>query len=74
MAEIHDDGTGFDVQAEIEGTGRGLGLLEMQERARRVGGKLSIESSPGAGTRVRLEMPAVLPSAPSNQNWGEADE
>jgi signal transduction histidine kinase len=62
VAEVHDDGTGFDVEAEIERAGRGLGLLEMQERARRVGGKLSIESSPGAGTRVRLEMPAVLPN------------
>ncbi len=68
VAEVRDDGTGFEVGAEIERAGRGLGLLEMQERARRVGGKLSIESSPGGGTRVRLEMPAVLPSAPSNQN------
>lgn len=62
VAEVHDDGTGFDVEAEIERTGRGLGLLEMQERARQVGGKLSVESAPGAGTRVRLEMPAVLPN------------
>ncbi len=74
VAEVHDDGTGFDVQAEVEKAGRGLGLLEMQERARRVGGRLSIESSPGAGTRVSLEMPAALPSAPSNQRWGEAYE
>lgn len=65
VAEVHDDGTGFDVEAEIERAGRGLGLLEMQERARRVGGRLSIESSPGAGTRVRLEMPAVLPNIAS---------
>jgi len=68
VAEVHDDGEGFDVQAEIERAGRGLGLLEMHERARRVGGKLSIESSPGAGTRVRLEMPVVLRPARSHEN------
>ncbi|MBO2455873.1 GAF domain-containing sensor histidine kinase [Actinomadura barringtoniae] len=36
----------------------GLGLASMRERARSVGGSLEIEATPGAGTLVRLEVPA----------------
>ena len=35
---------------------RRLGLTSMEERARAVGGELTIESEPGAGTTVRLEV------------------
>ncbi len=38
--------------------GRRLGLASMRERARAVGGRLSVESRPGAGTTVRLVVPA----------------
>ena len=57
--EIEDDGKGFDVKALLEGpaTGKSLGLLGMQERARMLGGEFSIQSSQGQGTRVRLWMP-----------------
>ena len=51
---VEDDGTGFD-QAEISG---GFGLVGMQDRASLVGGSMSVESEPGAGTTVRAEVPA----------------
>ncbi len=51
---IADDGVGFDEEA-IEGRG-GLGLIGMGERARLVNGKLSIETRPGHGTRIAMEV------------------
>jgi two-component system sensor histidine kinase UhpB len=56
-AEIHDNGAGFDVDAELERAGRGLGLLEMRERALHVGAELSIQSSEADGTTVSINMP-----------------
>jgi two-component system, NarL family, sensor histidine kinase UhpB len=50
---VRDDGRGFE-------TGRptgGLGLGGMAERARLVGGELTIESRPGAGTQLCLRVP-----------------
>jgi signal transduction histidine kinase len=53
---VSDDGVGFDPRvASVRA--RRLGLTSMEERARELGGRLSISSSPGAGTRVRLEVP-----------------
>jgi signal transduction histidine kinase len=52
---VTDDGVGFD-PAEPAVRSRRLGLTSMEERARAVGGTLRIESSPGAGTTVRLEV------------------
>ena len=56
IAEVEDNGVGFDV-GEVE-TGydeRGsLGLITMRERAALAGGVLAIASSPGQGTTVRL--------------------
>jgi two-component system sensor histidine kinase UhpB len=56
-AEIHDNGEGFDVDAELERAGRGLGLLEMRERALHVGAELSIQSSEVEGTTVSIDLP-----------------
>jgi signal transduction histidine kinase len=53
--EIADDGIGFDT-----GTARsrgGLGLRGMAERVEHLGGRLAVESRPGEGTRVRVEVP-----------------
>lgn len=50
---IEDDGRGFDLDA-VE---RGHGLANMESRAVALGGKLDIESRPGAGTKVRLTVP-----------------
>jgi signal transduction histidine kinase len=52
---VADDGIGFEAENR-ELRGRRLGLTSMEERARAVGGVLTIESSPGAGTTVRLEV------------------
>jgi PAS domain S-box-containing protein len=53
---VRDSGQGFDpseVQSRI-GTGRGLGLESMRERAQLSGGSFSIESSKGTGTIIRV--------------------
>jgi signal transduction histidine kinase len=54
VLEVRDDGVGFDPDA-AEVRSRRLGLTSMEERAQRIGGRLSVTSAPGAGTTVRLE-------------------
>ena len=65
---VVDDGTGFDT-AQIS---PGFGLVSMQDRVGLVGGRVSVESAPGAGATVRAEVPAryrdgdeTEPSAPA---------
>lgn len=53
---IVDDGVGFDVEAVW---GRGLGLISAQERIEGIGGTLEVVSSPGAGTRLEVRVPAA---------------
>jgi two-component system sensor histidine kinase UhpB len=53
---VADDGVGFDPD-EPGLRSRRLGLTSMEERARALGGTLSIESRPGAGTTIVLEVP-----------------
>jgi len=55
--ELHiaDAGAGFDADAAAANSG--LGLVSMRERLRLVGGRLSIESSPRQGTRIRASVP-----------------
>jgi len=56
---VSDNGVGFDLQ-RLTGAGSGpggLGIAGMGERARVVGGVVTIESSPGQGTTVRAEIP-----------------
>ncbi|HUR85974.1 MAG TPA: GAF domain-containing sensor histidine kinase [Solirubrobacteraceae bacterium] len=50
---VSDDGAGFD-RAQVRS--RHLGLTTMAERARAAGGVLEIDTAPGAGTTVRLEV------------------
>jgi signal transduction histidine kinase len=54
---VTDDGTGFE-PARPELRARHLGLTSMEERARELGGELSIRSRPGAGTTITLDVPA----------------
>jgi signal transduction histidine kinase len=57
-AEIQDDGIGFDMEAAQQRREVGhLGLLNMEERARLVRGRCSIQSKSGAGTLVRVNIP-----------------
>lgn len=58
VAVIEDDGKGFNVNETMASpSGKKLGLFGMYERAALIGGRLSIESNPGAGTTVFLEVP-----------------
>jgi two-component system sensor histidine kinase UhpB len=54
VLEVGDDGRGF----AFDESQRGLGIGGMRERALLVGAELTIESRPGAGTTVRLDVPA----------------
>jgi len=54
VAEIRDDGAGFDAGAQFPGH---LGLQSMRERAIRLGGSVEIISSAGQGTLVRAMIP-----------------
>jgi signal transduction histidine kinase len=55
---VRDNGVGFDVPAlRSQKQRRGLGLTAMQERLNAVGGAVSIESTPGKGTELRISLP-----------------
>jgi signal transduction histidine kinase len=60
---IRDDGCGFDpasARGRPDGfASGGLGLPTMRERVESVGGRLTVTSSPGAGTQVDAELPEV---------------
>ena len=56
--KITDDGSGFDPKRT-----RGMGLLGMEERVKRLGGTIEIESRPGAGTTIRAELPLTAKRA-----------
>ena len=51
---IEDDGIGFEPERE---SGDGIGLLGMRERVGLFGGRLVLESRPGAGTTIVAEVP-----------------
>jgi signal transduction histidine kinase len=54
---IRDDGLGFEPEARTS-RGKRLGLTSMRDRAYSLGGRLTIDSAPGHGATVRLEIPA----------------
>ena len=64
LLDVRDDGVGFAQAAAAAGNrsdmGYGFGLKAMEQRLRRVGGTLAIESSPGAGTAISASVPAIL--------------
>jgi len=51
---VHDDGDGFDPTEVRAGS---LGLLGMRERVNLLGGRLAIDSTEGAGTLLKVEVP-----------------
>jgi two-component system sensor histidine kinase DegS len=57
VAEIRDDGRGFDVGAVAARGRRNFGVQFMRERAELIGAALEISSGPQAGTVVRLTIP-----------------
>ncbi|NJP66810.1 GAF domain-containing sensor histidine kinase [Streptomyces spiramenti] len=56
VLRVTDDGVGFD-PAAVRAAGRHLGLVSMRERATGVGGRLTVESAPGRGTVIEMEVP-----------------
>jgi PAS domain S-box-containing protein len=64
--EISDNGKSFDVERVLNVTkNRRLGVLGMRERVEMVGGRFSVESAPGRGTKVRAAIP--FRSSPADQ-------
>ena len=57
VLSVADDGCGFDPEGP-EVRGQRLGLTSMEERATGLGGKLTVDSTLGEGTTIRLELPA----------------
>lgn len=55
---VEDEGIGFD-PAAIEPGEEKMGLSSMRERAELMGGTIDVDSRPGAGTRIRVEIPQV---------------
>lgn len=53
---VEDDGRGFVPEGE-ESRGKGLGIINMRERLRGMGGRFRIISAPGRGTRIRASIP-----------------
>ena len=51
---VQDDGTGFDAERV-----RGLGLLGMGERVHHLGGDFRVESQPGRGTLLKIQLPVA---------------
>jgi signal transduction histidine kinase len=56
VLSVTDNGRGFEPRA-VRRAGRHLGLVSMRDRAGGVGGRLSVESEPGKGTTVEMEVP-----------------
>lgn len=55
---ISDDGTGFDLEDIQLKSNKSMGLTSMKERAESLGGHFEIETSPGEGTFIAVEIPA----------------
>jgi signal transduction histidine kinase len=59
LLEIRDDGQGFVPELE-----KGVGLLGMEERVKHLHGFFQVDSRPGEGTSIRVELPHSRKSAP----------
>jgi signal transduction histidine kinase len=64
VAEVRDEGPGFDPAAVRPDRGRHVGLGLLRERARLSGGSLDVESVLGGGTTLRLRLPRSAQVAP----------
>ncbi|MFI6155295.1 sensor histidine kinase [Kitasatospora sp. NPDC051170] len=60
--DVFDDGAGFDPAAVAGRTGGGdggFGLPSMRARARALGGRFTVESAPGEGTALAVQLPVT---------------
>ena len=60
---IRDNGVGFDFRPRngLNGSGRGMGLSAMTLRSQMIGATISIESAPGKGTNLTVNVPRAMP-------------
>lgn len=70
---IEDDGMGINAEINDAVPGEHVGLTIMRERAQRIGAELTIESDPGEGTRIELELRQAKPSSPTenSRRWSK---
>jgi two-component system nitrate/nitrite sensor histidine kinase NarX len=66
---VEDDGIGFEDEAKRGRPGEHIGLSIMEERARRLGGTLRIESEVGEGTRVELTYQPRTRPEKTDRRW-----
>ncbi len=59
LLSVQDDGAGFDAARD-----KGLGLLGMEERVTHLGGQFQVDSEPGKGTIIGLQLPLAEKGAP----------
>jgi signal transduction histidine kinase len=67
---VKDNGNGFTPENCVGPNDGHFGLLGMSERAKRLNGKISITSAPGAGTMIRIEIPVseTVPTKAANND------
>ena len=60
---VRDDGRGFEVEPSLQAahTRGSVGVVQMRERAERAGGTFTLESAPGKGTRIQVQLPIREP-------------
>lgn len=56
LLRVSDDGRGFDLESSAGSTAGHFGLVGMRERAEKVGGHLSVFSTPGGGTTIEIKI------------------
>jgi signal transduction histidine kinase len=62
---IRDDGIGFNLEEKVNSGGSGL--LNLQSRAKLIHAQFSIQSSPGVGTKICIELPLTPHADPPNR-------
>jgi PAS domain S-box-containing protein len=74
---VEDDGCGFDsngLTTGAVGDRPRLGLLGLRERAALVGGEMTVESAPGAGTTLFVRLPLTEEAVAQEEDGEDADE
>jgi signal transduction histidine kinase len=56
---VRDDGQGFTLDEVTDRESERWGVMGMQERARKIGARFSLQSTPGTGTTVTVEVPSA---------------
>src|SRR5258708_29398207 len=67
LIEVVDDGRGV-----TQGSGNGVGLASMRERAAELGGECVVERGPAGGTRVRARRPPGPGAAGGREAWNRS--